>query len=618
MSPRTRKWLVVGAIALVAAGATVGATLLTRTGIGGSTPAALPTQKGAPELDLDLGVRTDPEAVALRRALGALRRRTARAAGAIFARYRSLEARVGSALAAWPDGFDRLAVLVREHPRSSLAQLELGLAFFWQDRFAQAEEAWRKARRLEPDTSYADSRRGLPPPAVLHRAPALLALVRVCRRSSTGLSPPKQLAYLAARAARPGDAHAKLLYGAALQKLGRPVSAEREFAAAAKLAPDDPDAQVAAAVGLFDKSQPVARVLEARPARSDVPEGGHRSLPPRADAALARTGAGGQGAARARRGCRAVAVPRAGPNCCSRRSRPSRLRAVTTPAVEPLLDELAELLRIPSLSADPERAGDVRRAAEWVAGFLRDAGGEAEVVDWEGSPLAVGELRASTGADSAPTVLVYGHFDVQPPDPLDLWESDPFELDVRDGWLYARGIADDKGQLYLLLKAAAGLAAEGTLPVNVRFACDGEEEVGGHSIIDFLADEGRSADAAVIFDADMPARGVPAFYVATRGIVYMHLRVRAGERDLHSGMYGGAALNAMHALSQALPAWPPATAGCRSSCAPGSSRRPRRSSRAGARSILAARCSPTRAPARRIRPRATSSTSARGPSRRST
>jgi acetylornithine deacetylase/succinyl-diaminopimelate desuccinylase-like protein len=225
---------------------------------------------------------------------------------------------------------------------------------------------------------------------------------------------------------------------------------------------------------------------------------------------------------------------------------------VTTPSVEPLLDELAELLRIPSLSADPERAGDVRRAAEWVAGFLRDAGGEAEVVDWEGSPLAVGELRASTGAASAPTVLVYGHFDVQPPDPLDLWESDPFELEARDGWLYARGIADDKGQLYLLLKAAAGLAAEGALPVNVRFACDGEEEVGGHSIIDFLADEGRTADAAVIFDADMPARGVPAFYVATRGIVYMHLCVRAGERDLHSGMYGGAALNAMHALLQAL------------------------------------------------------------------
>ena len=217
-----------------------------------------------------------------------------------------------------------------------------------------------------------------------------------------------------------------------------------------------------------------------------------------------------------------------------------------------LLDELGEFLQIPSMSADPAHAGDVRAAADWVVGFIRRAGGDAEVVDWHGSPLAVGELRASSGADSAPTVLVYGHFDVQPPDPLDQWQSAPFEPDVRDGWLYARGVADDKGQLYLLLKAAAGLAAENALPVNVRFACDGEEEVGGHSIIDFLADEGRHADVAVIFDADMPERGVPAFYVAMRGIVYMHLRVRTGERDLHSGMYGGAALNAMHALLQAL------------------------------------------------------------------
>jgi acetylornithine deacetylase/succinyl-diaminopimelate desuccinylase-like protein len=223
-----------------------------------------------------------------------------------------------------------------------------------------------------------------------------------------------------------------------------------------------------------------------------------------------------------------------------------------TTAPDPLLDELAELIAIPSMSADPAHGGDVRRAAEWVAAYIRGAGGDAEVVDWQGSPLAVGELRASTGADSAPTVLCYGHFDVQPPDPLELWESEPFELDIRDGWLYGRGIADDKGQLYLLLKAAAGLAADGALPVNVRFACDGEEEVGGHSIIDFLADEGRTADAAVIFDADMPARGVPVFYVATRGIVYMHLKVRSGERDLHSGMYGGAALNGLHALMQTL------------------------------------------------------------------
>src|SRR6516162_5652554 len=107
------------------------------------------------------------------------------------------------------------------------------------------------------------------------------------------------------------------------------------------------------------------------------------------------------------------------------------------------------------MSADPAHSSDVRDAAGWVAEFIRAAGGDARVVDWEGSPLVDGELRASSGADSAPTVLAYGHFDVQPPDPLDEWVSGPFELDVRDGWVYGRGIADDKGQLYLLLKAAA-------------------------------------------------------------------------------------------------------------------------------------------------------------------
>ena len=258
---------------------------------------------------------------------------------------------------------------------------------------------------------------------------------------------------------------------------------------------------------------------------------------------------------------------------------------MTTTAVEPLLDELAELLRIPSMSADPAHAGDVRRAAEWVAAFLRDAGGDAEVVDWEGSPLAVGELRASTGADSAPTVLVYGHFDVQPPDPLDLWESDPVR--ARRARRLALRARDRRRQGAALPapEGGRGLAAEGALPVNVRFACDGEEEVGGHSIIDFLADEGRGADAAVIFDADMPARGVPAFYVATRGIVYMHLRVRAGERDLHSGMYGGAALNAMHALAQTLVRRGcRATGGCPSRCARG-----RPADRGGARRLALAR-----------------------------
>jgi acetylornithine deacetylase/succinyl-diaminopimelate desuccinylase-like protein len=216
------------------------------------------------------------------------------------------------------------------------------------------------------------------------------------------------------------------------------------------------------------------------------------------------------------------------------------------------LEELSELVAIPSVSADPGHADDVKAAAEWLAGFVREAGGEAEVVPTETQPLIIGDLRASNG--SAPTVLVYGHVDVQPPDPLELWESDPFSLEERDGWLYGRGVADDKGQLYLLVKAAAELASAGELPVNVRVACDAEEETGGHQIVDFLAADERGADAAVIFDSGMTKRGVPEFNVATRGLVYLHLVVRTGARDLHSGVYGGAALNALHALNTMLAA----------------------------------------------------------------
>ena len=221
---------------------------------------------------------------------------------------------------------------------------------------------------------------------------------------------------------------------------------------------------------------------------------------------------------------------------------------------EAWFDELAEFLRIPSISADPAHAGDVKRAAEWVRSFIRDAGGECEVVDWHGQPLAIGELRASANADSAPTVLCYGHFDVQPPDPLELWESDPFEPEIRGDYLYGRGTVDDKGQLYMLLSAARELARAGELPVNVRFCCDGEEETGGHSIVDFLAADERGADAAIIFDSGMIRRDLPAFNVATRGMAYFHVTLRTGERDLHSGMYGGAALNAAHALIKTLDA----------------------------------------------------------------
>jgi acetylornithine deacetylase/succinyl-diaminopimelate desuccinylase-like protein len=210
--------------------------------------------------------------------------------------------------------------------------------------------------------------------------------------------------------------------------------------------------------------------------------------------------------------------------------------------------ELAGFLRIPSVSADPAHADDVQRAAAWVGDFVREAGGEAEVIDWQGHPLAIGEIPASH-REAAPTVLCYGHFDVQPPGLAEFWESDPFEPEIRDGYLYGRGTVDDKGQLYMLLSAARELARVGELPVNVRFCCDGEEEIGGHSIVDFLAGDERGADAAVIFDSDMVARGLPGFNLATRGLIFFHVTMRTGDRDLHSGVYGGAALNAAYALA---------------------------------------------------------------------
>jgi acetylornithine deacetylase/succinyl-diaminopimelate desuccinylase-like protein len=219
---------------------------------------------------------------------------------------------------------------------------------------------------------------------------------------------------------------------------------------------------------------------------------------------------------------------------------------------EEWLAELARWLRIASISADPACHDDVVRAGAWVMHFLHAAGGDAELVDWQGQPLLIGEIRASTGAGAAPTVLCYGHFDVQPPEPLDLWESPPFEATVREGWLYARGAADDKGQLFMLLKAAQQLAHEGRLPVNVRFVCDGEEETIGTSVVEYLAADTRGADAAVIFDSGYHRPDVPVFNIATRGLCYLHLRVATGDGDLHSGLFGGAALNATHALVQTL------------------------------------------------------------------
>jgi len=225
-----------------------------------------------------------------------------------------------------------------------------------------------------------------------------------------------------------------------------------------------------------------------------------------------------------------------------------------TPSLDTLVPELAELIAIPSISADDAQTADVRRAAEWVCERIRSAGGEAEVVETTGKPLAIGEVPASRDPGSAPTVLCYAHFDVQPPDPLELWETPPFELTHRDGFLYARGVADDKAHLFMLLKAVELLRAEGELPVNVRLACDGEEEIGGHSIVDWLEGDDRGADVAVVLDGGMVARDVPGLMIGLRGVCYFHVTVRTGDRDLHSGMFGGVALNAVHVLSQAISA----------------------------------------------------------------
>jgi acetylornithine deacetylase/succinyl-diaminopimelate desuccinylase-like protein len=223
-----------------------------------------------------------------------------------------------------------------------------------------------------------------------------------------------------------------------------------------------------------------------------------------------------------------------------------------SPSHDQLVAGLSELVAIPSVSADPAHAADVVAAAKWVRDRIRRAGGEADVVDWDGSPLAIGEVRASRSPESARTVLCYAHFDVQPPDPLDLWETPPFALTERDGWLYARGVADDKSHLFLMLEAVGDLARAGELPVNVRFACDGQEETGGDAVVEWLRRDERGADAALVLDGGMLRRDLPCFEIGLRGVCYFHVTVRTGERDLHSGMYGGAALNALHALNRAL------------------------------------------------------------------
>ncbi len=218
-----------------------------------------------------------------------------------------------------------------------------------------------------------------------------------------------------------------------------------------------------------------------------------------------------------------------------------------------LLRELTEFLSIPSISALPDHADDCRRAAGWVMNQLRRLGCPVvELIEGQGHPVVWGE---GPRVEGAPTVLIYGHYDVQPVDPIHEWRSPPFEATVRDGRLYARGAVDDKGQVFCLLKAVeAARGADGRPPVNLRFLIEGEEESGGHSIDALLTREPDRARADCILVADMAYydRGWPAVYTALRGLCYAEIHLRTLERDLHSGSYGGVAPNALETLARLL------------------------------------------------------------------
>ena len=220
------------------------------------------------------------------------------------------------------------------------------------------------------------------------------------------------------------------------------------------------------------------------------------------------------------------------------------------------LNELKTLLRIPSVSTLPEHKKDVQAAADWLAAELKRIGMEhVEVIATPGHPLVYADwLHAPVVGKASPTVLCYGHYDVQPPDPLDEWKSPPFEPTERDGNLYARGAVDDKGQMMMHVKALESLfqAHGGKLPLNVRILLEGEEEVGGEQIAKFVREHGDrlKADFALVSDTEMFAAELPTLCVGLRGMIYTEIEARAAKTDLHSGIYGGAAPNPFIALAQ--------------------------------------------------------------------
>lgn len=214
------------------------------------------------------------------------------------------------------------------------------------------------------------------------------------------------------------------------------------------------------------------------------------------------------------------------------------------------LNELLDLLRIPSVSADPKYKADVARCAEAVKSRMEEAGMEhVEVCSTQGNPIVYGEKIIDP---AKPTVLVYGHYDVQPPDPLDLWDSPPFEPVVKDDIIYARGSADDKGQFYMHVKAVEAMVRTGSLPCNVKMMIEGEEEVGSSNLGTFVKENKRrlAADVVLISDTSMIANDVPSINTGLRGLAYLEVEVVGPNRDLHSGVYGGAVANPIHVLCE--------------------------------------------------------------------
>lgn len=213
------------------------------------------------------------------------------------------------------------------------------------------------------------------------------------------------------------------------------------------------------------------------------------------------------------------------------------------------LEELLELLRIPSVSADSKYKGDVQRAAEFVKTSLEKAGAEkVEVCPTKGHPIVYGEKIMDA---SLPTILVYGHYDVQPADPLELWHSPPFEPVIKDEKIYARGACDDKGQFYMHVKAFESMMKNQALPCNIKFLIEGEEEVGSSNLGEFVRNNKSKlkADVILVSDTSMLANDTPSITVGLRGLSYVEVEVTGPNRDLHSGVYGGAVPNPIQVLS---------------------------------------------------------------------